>query len=378
MAGQGGGGQSAQDQTGSLDFLWGAVALVIAVLVIWFLFKLQIVTGVLTLKYWELQVVGFFTHEVDPFLPVLDFYRHNPQQMTYPLMKTLMNDTGQFLAIPFAAICVILGIVLYFGSFATQYRHHHNLKTLYESEKKLWPQIIPTSKQDLLTTPINEGPWAMAMNPMEFAKKHKLLKEIHEQGRGAKISDRGMKLRVEIIPDKAEQVFMDQLGPIWEGVDKLNDYTKALYAAFVARAHHDRETSRKFLDQISASSADGQLDFSGMDKIIEKYRDSKIATAVVKQHAYITTVMASILQLSRTDGVLSSADFLWLKPIDRTLWYTLNNVGRQTSFPEVSGVMAHWHVERELQRKLSVPMVKEAVKGLEHAIAAVIYQPDEA
>lgn len=367
----------AQDQTGSLDFLWGAVAFVIACLVIWFLFKDYIVSGIMLLKYWQLTGVTYFTDEVVPLISKVSFYQQHPDQVSFELMKEIMTEAGRFLAIPFAIICLILAGILYFSSFATQYRHRHNMASLYDSEKKLWPQILPTAKVNLLTTPINEGPWAMAMNPMEFAKKHKLLREVREQGTGAKLSDRGIKLRVEIIPDKAEQVFIEQLGPLWESIDKLNDYTKALYAAFVARANHDRDTSLQLLQQIAASSVAGTLDFSGVDKVIEKYRDCKKAHKVINRHAYVSTVMASMLELARTDGVLSSADFLWLKPVDRTLWYTLNNVGRQTAFPEISGVIAHWNVEKELQRKLSVPMVQEAIRGLEHAIAAVIYQPEE-
>lgn len=367
----------AQDQTGSLDFLWGAVAFVIAVLVVWFVFKDFIVSGILTLKFWELEFIRLFTADVDPLMPIINYYRENPHHISYPLMKDLLTDAGVFFSIPVAIIMLLLAGVLYFSSFATQYRHIHNMNTLYESEKKLWPQIMPVAKEDLLKTPINEGPWAMAQNPMEFAKKHNLLREVHERGTGAKLIDRGMKVRAEIIRDKAEHLFVQQLGPLWESVDKLNDYTKALYAAFVSRANHDRDTSRKLLDQISASSPTGKLDFSGVDKILEKYKDCKKAAKVVSEHAYVYTVMASMLELARTDGVLSSADFLWLKPRDRMLWYILNNVGRQTAFVEVSGVFAHWLVEKELHRKLSVPMIHEAVTGLEKSISMVIYQPEE-
>ena len=56
-----------------------------------------------------------------------------------------------------------------------------------------------------------------------------------------------------------------------------------------------------------------------------------------------------MLVAARTDGVLASAEFLWLKPVDRQLWFMLNSIGRRTPFVEVSAPYAHWLVERRLR-----------------------------
>ena len=87
--------------------------------------------------------------------------------------------------------------------------------------------------------------------------------------------------------------------------------------------------------------------------------------------------MASMLELARTDGVLASAEFLWLKPLDRKLWYMLNSVGRQTAVPEIAGAFAHWTAEKKTKRALRVPMVDEAAKSLEVAMKEIIYEADE-
>ncbi|MFI4955497.1 MAG: type IVB secretion system coupling complex protein DotM/IcmP, partial [Gammaproteobacteria bacterium] len=295
MAGQGG-APPAQDQTGSLDFLWGAVAVVVIGLLIWFLFRDYIVVAVTTVKIWEMHFAGLYSAEPHTLMPVVEFYRDHPDQVDFNTMKLLVSETGKFIAIPFAIICFILAGIVYFGPFSAHFRNIYDMKALYNSQKNLWPQILPVAKQNLIATPINEGPWAMAMSPMEFAKKYHLLREIREQGTGDKLIQRGVKLRVEVIEDKAEKVFITQLGPLWEGVDKLNDYTKALFAAFVARGNHDRIVSRELLDHISASSQNGTPDFSGADKIIAKYKDNKKIEKIISQHAYVRTVMASILE----------------------------------------------------------------------------------
>ncbi len=59
------------------------------------------------------------------------------------------------------------------------------------------------------------------------------------------------------------------------------------------------------------------------------------------------------------DGVQASADFLWLKPIDRRLWYMLNTVGRQTPFAEVAGPYAHWLAEREMGKRILMLWLKK-------------------
>lgn len=88
-------------------------------------------------------------------------------------------------------------------------------------------------------------------------------------------------------------------------------------------------------------------------------------------------MLPSLLEFARQDGVLPSAEFLWLKPLDRRLWFLLNCVGRQTPFAEIAGAFAHWKAEKEFGKPLTVPMVEEAVNGLEIAVKEIIYKPDE-
>ena len=87
--------------------------------------------------------------------------------------------------------------------------------------------------------------------------------------------------------------------------------------------------------------------------------------------------MASMLEGARNIGVLASAEFIWLKPIDRGLWYMLNSVGRSTAVAEICGAYAHWIAESRNNGPLFAPMVGEAIKGLEIALTELIYHPDE-
>ena len=79
----------------------------------------------------------------------------------------------------------------------------------------------------------------------------------------------------------------------------------------------------------------------------------------------------------RDDGVVPCSEFLWLKPLDRRLWYMLNSIGRQTPFAEVGGPFAHWRAEKEMGRRCLVPMIDEAIKALETAVKEIKLTPKE-
>jgi intracellular multiplication protein IcmP len=131
------------------------------------------------------------------------------------------------------------------------------------------------------------------------------------------------------------------------------------------------------LEQIATSAKDTkQLDFSGVRELVAKYSQSKSLIWVLKRHAYRGTMLASLLEIARTDGVLATSEFLWLKPVDRQLWYMLNSVGRQTAFIEVSGLFAHWLAEKAFKCPLKTPMVREAVIGLQAAIESTLYKQE--
>jgi intracellular multiplication protein IcmP len=154
-------------------------------------------------------------------------------------------------------------------------------------------------------------------------------------------------------------------------------HIQALLAIFIARGCRDRESAEPVLRGISASANAGTLDFAGAQALWRKHINNKMVQRVIQKHAYVYTVMASLLELAREDGVLATAEFLWLKPIDRKLWYMLNSVGRQTAVPEIAGAFAHWLAEKKLEQALKVPMVDEGVKALELALQEIIYTADD-
>lgn len=371
---QGGGGGQSDNSTG---ILWGIAAIFAFLGGIWFVFKNQLVSFYLLVKYYELHLINTMTgHRYTNLENMILSAKANVSNLTFNDVLLLGGNVGNILRYPFGLVMIILAFVVYFGNTTRVYKRTYSMKDLAKLERDNWPQINPTLPLDLIKTDIDVGPWAMALTPMQFCKRHRLLQEVRPERREGMQRADWDKIEVVLRRGEANQIFVMQLGQLFAGPERLPPYARALFAAFAARLNADKD-GIKIITQLANSSASGSLNLSGVDALLKKHYSSKLVQARVKQHAYVLTVMAAMLEGAREDGVQATADFLWLKPVDRRLWYTLNTVGRQTPFVEVAGIFAHWMAEKEAGHRLVVPMVEEATKGLEIALAEVVYRPDD-
>lgn len=374
MSKGGGGGQDGNSEN-SYALLWILFIVFVLAGLIWYFFQNQLITAFIAIKKYEVLAISFFIDNENVRKAIMWTESADHYNITMQDASVISTFIGQYLMYPLCFILGVMAVIMLKGTATMRYTKAYNMDTLAQQEKENWPQISPVVDIDLIAEDVGKGPWAMSMNPMQFARHYKLLKVEMMADRKAAWKQEGV-TKATVIREAATQVFASQLGPLWQGVDALPPHTKALYAAFLARVEHDTDACRAYLGKMSKSAAKGTMDYSLTDEYIKKYQ-SKAADLCQKKHAYVSTVMAGMLTLARTDGVLASSDFLWVKPIDRRLWYVLNCVGRQVSVPEVAGVYAHYFAERELGRALTVPMVDEAANALEIAIANIIYIADE-
>ncbi|MDR3492489.1 MAG: type IVB secretion system coupling complex protein DotM/IcmP [Gammaproteobacteria bacterium] len=358
---------------GTAGILWVSVAFLATIAVIWFAFKNVLITYYFKLKLFEISLISYFTDSLNGVR--YDILSANANKITFPEVLKLGEQVGNYLVYPCIAIIVILAITVYFTNSVRSFKRTYDMKALATSEQVNWPQISPVVKLDLVKTNIDTGPWAMALAPMAFCKKNNLLVE-HKRAMQEGMTRKDLhQIDVTLKRGIANKIFATQLGPLWAGTQRLPPHMKALFAIFAARLNGDGK-AMDMLKQLNVSCTT-KLNFSGTDQLCKKHESTKLVQQIVNSHAYVLTVMASMLVGARTDGVQASADFLWLKPVDRRLWYVLNTVGRQTPFCEVAGVFAHWVAEREMGKPLIVPMIEEATNALEKALSEIVYKPDE-
>jgi intracellular multiplication protein IcmP len=391
------GGQQQPSGQNSMDILYISAFFVLLAIGLWYSQHAFIVRIIYQLKIHEisliLSVAHFLSESIIPFInqhlgDFLSKYNLVIEPFNYNFLTELqasmlsvdyekvtiydlwfkMNQVGAYFIYPGIVICVLMMIYLNLFSLGSKFNMVFDMQSLRKKDSKLWPFITPVLHTNLIDTDLDKEPYRMAQRPKEFAEKHKILEYPRENGRPV----------MKVNKSKAMLCFSMQMGPIWSGIDSLPPYAQALFAIFSAKAEKDGKSAEALLKQIASSAVENQkLDFSGSRELLVKHvRNSKVIGRAISPHAYMLTVMASMLEAARQDGVIACAEFLWLKTIDSSLWYMLNSVGRQTPFPEVSGPFAHFRVEKRLRRPLRVPMVKEAVDALVIAIAEIKYNPD--
>lgn len=369
---QQGGGQS----DNSLSMLWGIAAVFAAAGGIWYAFKAQIIYFYLTIKLYEVHVMNALSGDkYEKLQSAIHTAMQYSGKITFPDLVMLGDAVGNVIRYPFMLLMFILAIVIYFGNSTNVFKRTYNMKDLANLEKENWAQINPVLGTDLIKEGLDVGPWAMALQPMQFCKRYQLLDEIAPQ----RTASGARKQRIEVVLRRGEsnRLFAMQLGQIWSGVERLPPHARALFAVFAARINADSKAAAEILVRLNMSCKNAQLDMTGVNELLKKHTKTKLVETITNSHAYVFTVMATMLEGARGDGVQASADFLWLKTRDRRLWYVLNTVGRQTPFVEVAGIFAHWKAEKEAGRKLLVPMVEEATNALELALKEVVYTPDE-
>lgn len=366
-----------QQQSGgdnSMAPVWITVLLFFTMYVIWVVGHGYIVSIVFKLNIWEAKLINLFMGGSPLSKEIYLMETLNPSSVSWEQLVMLTRVIGDYMRYPVLIIMILLAVALYKSNITLKFRKSYDMISLRAQEQYNWPAIMPVIKQDLVGTDINTGPWAMGLSPMEFARKYQLLKKDDV------LLDNpvpGQEMTAGVRRGDAKRVFTLQLGPYWDGFNRCPPHVQALAAVFMARLNRDRDSAVRILDNLDKSSVSGRLDFSSVNAVLRKYQDYDNVQEILSKHAYMLTVMASLLAASRSDGVVPSSEFLWLKTVDRRLWYMLNCVGRQTPFAEVGGPFAHWRAELAMGRRSLVPMIDEAIKALEIAVKEVKISPKE-
>ncbi len=394
----GGGGGAAQDQGSNQNtyfILWVMLLVAAVVGMIWYFFSTQLKIFFIGLRKYELIAI-YSTIAFLPYAFIQKYFPNFPDiservakdlmlvrqidanTLNMEIAEVLSTVVGEYLRVPIIIILIWMAYYVYRHHVLMRFTKRYNTKTLAIQETKNWPQIKIVSKLDLLAMDLDEGVWGMSMTPMQYAKKNKLINVDYATKVGSgfsKVQEAEFKVTLDRV--RAERAMGAQLGRPWQGAAAMAPHRRAIFAVMVAKGCRDSKKAQQLVYQLADSAGDGNLNLTGADDLWKKHYKNKAVERICANHAYEFTVMASLLQFAREDGVLAAADFLWVKPLDRRLWFVINNVGRQTPGAEVGGIFCHWYNELALKRPLSMPVVDAAVDALELALSEILYIPDD-
>lgn len=356
--------------TSGHDDAYGFLLIPAALVIICWLWFSKFVWVSCLLLYWLWGMVDF--QRIHPWVAekinLLARTGNHAQSISWHDWFAVMNETSGILLIFLLpiAISALVGIKNH-PSRPMKSKRIVNIHTLPQIMSKWSPAIVPVLAEsrspDLLMNDDGlERRWAE--KPEEFAARHGLI--------ASRILDR----------EKARDVFISQLGTrLSASPDTLQDYEKALFAVFGLQVlMNDRKAAKKLLDDLNRSCLPRNRkerkrtknlyrpDFSRAEKAFLTVWQAEGMKEIHATHQYVRTALSGLLG---HDIRLPPSQYLWLKPIDRTLWYALHGADTASVFVEGAGVIAQTRFEivvRKEKLPLQIDYVESAIDGLQYEL----------
>lgn len=328
------------------------------------------------------------------FIPETDPTRHG-----WSALMTMFKIHG------YVGRWILLPLMLWWG-WATRkgvvrFKYKRRIGNVYQMidiQSKYYPASAIIKGKNLLKKDPNEGPWATYALPLDFALDNQILwtgkKVVTESSKIDKktmfpIPPFTLKEKVLGFPHKREllphhkyvafnisqchETFVRQLGPKWSGHENLPPLEKALYAIFCTQIAGEQGEAWKMVEQVAFSwreavfNESGKLvsphlaNTDGVDQLIAKYANNTEVRRIEALHYHKNNVLKGLLSAARKKGRLMHSNLLWVKPMDRVLWYCLCGDGGQVAYWEAAGPWAHAQIEVLAGRSIAVPAVAGAV-----------------
>lgn len=149
--------------------------------------------------------------------------------------------------------------------------------------------------------------------------------------------------------------------------DRMSDVGKVVYALFAAHAFGGSEgvkDYRKAIDELNNSCAgepNGMANLQVAQWIYTKYRDNEKARQLFSVHHWEYTYLCELLRQAKRQGKCGHTSIMWLKPMNRVLFYAINQVGRWVPHAESSAVFAQ-HAAEQIASKNGMVLLRRDEK----------------
>ena len=157
--------------------------------------------------------------------------------------------------------------------------------------------------------------------------------------------------------------------------DRFSAQGKALYALLSAYAFGGAEGKKDYdlacaqLSRTAAGQPNGLPNLTVAQWLYGKYRMNSSARALFAIHHWEYTYLFALFRLAKKNGKATHTDWIWLRPLDRILWYALNAVGRATPHAEAAAVFCMVDYESQCAKNKRLPLRVRGSDGqLEHHI----------
>ena len=379
------------EDSGNTIFL--LICLMVGVLLLvpaWYAKKAGII-NVSLLELAKVQLLAFTPFSDEALTAWGRIAEADPAALTWDQVMNVVRYSGKWIRWPYALVLAALGIACIFMSRTGGLIRRLNMDSLLRNNAESFPclrPIVGRGKTLLSPESYDSGPWCIARSPVQFALEHGLLLNKDSQPftpeqalrRGLAHVDLPAYGHAHLDEAKAADVLRAQLGKRFAGFKAMSAERKALAAAFLAYGVGDKQACLHLLDAVSASytEKDGPaclvLEKPAFQKDVRKAWNAhkkRLGDPLLKRHAaFELPWFMAALTLARRKGVLASSQFLWVRPVDRPLWYALNQCGGRAAWAEGFAAWAHYAAEEKAGKTLREPRLTHAAGRLRDTLAA--------
>lgn len=285
------------------------------------------------------------------------------------------------------------------------------------TQMEIWPFIKPVApimEKIVKNDDLDSGPNAAPKIPLMWMIENNLMNEVKPK-KERDLFTVSQRVKFTLDRPRAYQALVKNLGRPWVGVEDLNFNERCLFSVLVphiyGRVKESRLNNREILNHYGMAMIEKdkrkiekslEALTTRVNNVVEKYAESfrtpyfelesfddpydpiissfqtldtekdmfikgdRLIRDTLLTHRYVKTVFFSLMEKSWTYGVLSSAELLWLKSLDRDLFYVASQQGRNSSFVEVAGCWSHYLSESSLGFKMLSPQVFNAIRALDY------------
>lgn len=372
------------------------------------------------LFFWDKEQVKLIPRIFNDFqIHASDYPTHYTEDEVGIKMKRGVDRLLLFMFLPYYAIPAAYLILKEMKRKTSAIKPPRKKGALYayaQSQKQIWPYIKPVANimDEMVKNPsLDVGWYALSEIPYSWMKKNDLLQIVTKMKR-KKLFTEKERLRFKMDRSKAYLLLRDNLGEPWKGVENLDFTHRCLLAVVVphifGKVGISRRINRKINNLYETKKDKPELKAepklrleveNEVNKILSDHKDAfvmpyfsetdfdeafdplassfdeldsekdmfdKGVTLIqdsLLTHYYVKTLILSLIEKSWTYGVLASSELLWIKTVDRGLWYIVSQQGRTSAFVEVVGAWAHYLAEREFGFKVIVPQLEEGINALD-------------
>jgi hypothetical protein len=235
--------------------------------------------------------------------------QRHPGTFQWNHMLSQIRYVATYTRWPVVAIVAWLALLSWRRGVA--YQRILSMRELVRNNVEAFPYMAPVAWREIDQEPLDEGPWRVSRQPLQFALENNLLLEVREKKkRNGEIQTvkspvvkkdvlnrwglphlkspylKGRK-KMSFDHQKAAQLMEGHLGPVFKGIETLPDYQKGLLAAFIAFGAGNKSDANDLINQMALSFVEPgrhrkdpakpdpkqqlEIDINGADDIIEKY-----------------------------------------------------------------------------------------------------------